>query len=129
MEQDKKIIYTSKAPKPIGPYSQAVHIGNLIFTAGQLGLDPQTNELVSGGIQAETQQALTNIKHILEEAGSSLEKTIKTTVYLRDMNDFATMNKIYADFFSANYPSRTTIQAGALPKNGSIEIEVIATVE
>ncbi len=126
MEQQKKVIYTKEAPNPIGPYSQAIQSGNLLFTAGQSGLDPQTNDLVSGGIQAETRQALTNIQHILEEVGLSLNNVVKTTIYLRDMNDFPMMNKIYAEFFTENYPARTTIQAAALPKNAAVEIEAIA---
>lgn len=128
MEQTKKIIHTNDAPNPIGPYSQAIKVGNLLFTAGQLGLDPQTNNLVNGGIEAETHQALINIKHILEEAGSSLNNVVKTTVYLRDMNDFPVMNKIYAEYFTKEFPARTTVQAAALPKNAAIEIEAIAVV-
>jgi 2-iminobutanoate/2-iminopropanoate deaminase len=128
MEQTKKIIHTNNAPNPIGPYSQAIKVGNLLFTAGQLGLDPQTNNLVNGGIEAETHQALINIKHILEEAGSSLNNVVKTTVYLRDMNDFPVMNKIYAEYFTKEFPARTTVQAAALPKNAAIEIEAIAVV-
>ncbi len=124
---DKKvIIQTENAPKPIGPYSMGVAFGEFIFTAGQLGIDPNTGEIVSGGIQAETRQALTNIKNILESVGSGLEKVVKTTVYLRDMAEFSQMNAIYGEFFSEGFPARTTIQAGALPKNASIEIEVIA---
>jgi 2-iminobutanoate/2-iminopropanoate deaminase len=128
MEQTKKIIHTNNAPNPIGPYSQAIKVGNLLFTAGQLGLDPQTNNLVNGGIEAETHQALINIKHILEEAGSSLNNVVKTTEYLRDMNDFPVMNKIYAEYFTKEFPARTTVQAAALPKNAAIEIEAIAVV-
>jgi len=128
MEQTKKIIHTNNAPNPIGPYSQAIKVGNLLFTAGQLGLDPQTNNLVNGGIEAETHQTLINIKHILEEAGSSLNNVVKTTVYLRDMNDFPVMNKIYAEYFTKEFPARTTVQAAALPKNAAIEIEAIAVV-
>lgn len=128
MEQTKKIIHTNNAPNPIGPYSQAIKVGNLLFTAGQLGLDPQNNNLVNGGIEAETHQALINIKHILEEAGSSLNNVVKTTVYLRDMNDFPVMNKIYAEYFTKEFPARTTVQAAALPKNAAIEIEAIAVV-
>lgn len=128
MEQVKKIIHTNNAPNPIGPYSQANQVGNLLFTAGQLGLDPKTNDLVRGGIEAETHQALTNIKHILEEAGSSMERVVKTTVYLRDMNDFPVMNKIYAEYFTKDFPARTTVQVAVLPKNAAIEIEAIAVI-
>ena len=123
-----KIISTTKAPKAIGPYSQAVRTGNLIFTAGQLGIDPESGILVEGDIKGETLQALTNIKEILEAEGSSLEKIIKTTVFLRDMNDFSLMNTIYASFFSSNPPARSTVQVAALPKNAAVEIEAIASV-
>lgn len=123
---EKTIIQTENAPKPIGPYSAGVAYGNFVFTAGQLGIDPQSGEIVPGGIQAETRQALTNIKNILEASGSSLEKVVKTTVYLRDMADFSQMNAIYAEFFTEGFPARTTIQAGALPKNAAVEIEAIA---
>lgn len=122
----KQIIRTEKAPKALGPYSVANRAGNLVFTAGQLGLDPATNELVPGGIEAETRQSLINVKNVLEAAGASLENVVKTTVFLRDMNEFARMNAIYAEFFTADYPARSTVQAAALPKNGAVEIEVVA---
>ena len=124
----RAIINTEKAPKAIGPYSVANRIGDLVFTAGQTGLDPQTNELVPGGIQAETRQVLTNIKNVLEAAGSSLEQVVKTTVFLRDMGDFALMNAIYAEFFPQNHPARTTVQVVAVPRGGAVEIEVVAVV-
>ena len=124
----RAIINTEKAPKAIGPYSVANRIGDLVFTAGQTALDPQTNELVPGGIQAETRQVLTNIKNVLEAAGTSLEQVVKTTVFLRDMNDFAQMNSVYAEFFPQNYPARTTVQVVAVPRGGAVEIEVVAVV-
>ncbi|MCS6908437.1 MAG: RidA family protein [Anaerolineales bacterium] len=124
--EEKITIQTEKAPQPIGPYSIGIALGNLIFTSGQLGVDPETGELVEGGIQAETRQALRNIAHILEAAGSSLEKVIKTTIYLRDMGEFAQMNAVYSEFFAKDPPARTTIQAAALPKNAAVEIEAIA---
>lgn len=124
----KEVITTPLAPKAIGPYSVGNRFGNLIFTAGQLGLDPQTNELVPGGIEAETRQALTNLRHVLEAAGTSLSNALKTTVFLRDMNDFARMNAVYAEFFPADYPSRTTVQVAALPKGAAVEIEVVAGI-
>ena len=123
---EKQIITSDKAPKALGPYSVANRIGNLVFTAGQLGLDPRTNELAPGGIEAETRQALTNLKYVLESAGSSLDQAVKTTVFLRDMNDFARMNAIYSQFFTQNFPARSTIQVAALPKGGAVEIEVVA---
>jgi 2-iminobutanoate/2-iminopropanoate deaminase len=127
MSPQKEIVLCSDAPKALGPYSVANKVGNLVFTAGQLGLDPQTNELAPGGIEAETRQALTNIKHVLEAAGSSLEMVVKTTVFLRDMNDFPKMNSIYAEFFTDRFPARSTVQV-ALPRNGAVEIEAIATL-
>lgn len=124
----KVIINTDKAPKAIGPYSVANRIGDLVFTAGQTGLDPQSNELVPGGIQAETRQVLTNIKNVLEAAGSSLEQVVKTTVFLRDIGDFAQMNAVYAEFFPQDHPARTTVQVVAVPRGGAVEIEVVAVV-
>jgi len=122
----KQTIATEKAPKAIGPYMVANTFGDLVFTAGQLGLDPQTNELVPGGVEAETRQAFTNIKNVLEAAGTSLDNVLKTTVFLRDMNDFARMNAVYAEFFSGNYPARSTVQVAGLPRGGVVEIEAIA---
>ncbi|MDI6695034.1 MAG: RidA family protein [Anaerolineales bacterium] len=122
----KEIIQTEKAPKAIGPYAVANRFGELIFTAGQLGLDPATMELVSGGVEAETRQALTNLKYVLEAAGSSLDHVLKTTVFLRDMADFARMNAVYGEFFPQNPPARSTVQVAALPKGGAVEIEVVA---
>ena len=123
---NRKVIKTPKAPKAIGPYSIAVQADNLIFTAGQLGLDPQNGEFVDGGIEAETRQALTNLKHILEAAGSSLANVVKTTVFLQDMNDFPRMNAVYQEFFTQDFPARSAVQVAALPKGGLVEIEAIA---
>jgi len=122
----KQIITTDKAPQAIGPYSAAVRAGNFVYTAGQIGIDPASGQVVSGGIEAETRQALTNLKHILEAAGASLENVVKTTVFLRDINDFAAMNGVYAEFFTANYPARSAVQAAALPKGVAVEIEAVA---
>ena len=124
----KEIIMSDKAPKAIGPYSVATKFGDLIFTAGQMGFDPQTGELVSGGIEAETRQALTNVKNVLEAAGSSLGNVLKTTVFLRDINDFARMNAVYAEFFKEDCPARSAFQVAALPKGGAVEIETVACV-
>lgn len=124
----KQAIISEKAPKALGPYSVANRFGNFVFTAGQLGLDPQTNELAPGGIEPETRQSLINIRNVLESAGSSMSQVVKTTVFLRDMNDFARMNAIYAEFFTENFPARSTVQVAALPKAGAVEIEVIAFV-
>ena len=122
----KHIITTEKAPKAIGPYSAAVRVGHFVYTAGQIGIDPTTGEVVSGGVEAETRQALTNLKHILEAAGASLNTVVKTTVFLRDINDFARMNAVYAEFFTAAPPARSAVQAAALPKGVAVEIEAVA---
>lgn len=124
----RKVIATEKAPAAIGPYAQANVIGNLVFTSGQLGIVPETGDLAEG-LEAQTRQALDNLKHILEEAGSSLEKTIKTTCFMNDMNDFAAMNSIYAEYFNEDFPSRSAVQVAALPKGGLFEIEAIAYIE
>jgi 2-iminobutanoate/2-iminopropanoate deaminase len=121
-----KVITSEKAPKAIGPYSVAIQAGDLVYTSGQLGLDPQDGNLVPGGIEAETRQALTNLRHVLEDAGSGMQMIIKSTVFLKDMADFPRMNAVYAEFFPKKPPARTTIQAAALPKNGSVEIEAVA---
>jgi len=125
----KEIITSDKAPQALGPYSVAVKAGNYIFTAGQLGLDPKTGEFVSGGIEAETRQALENVKNILESAGSSLKNVVKTTVFLKDMNDFGAMNSVYAEFFTNDFPARSAVQVARLPKDGAVEIEVVALLE
>ena len=124
----KKIVVSEKAPKAIGPYSVAVQIGQMVYTAGQIGLDPKTGEIVSGGIEAETRQVLTNLKNVLEDSGSSLGDVVKTTVFLRDMADFAKMNAIYGEFFSQNPPARSTIAVAGLPKGCGVEIEAVATL-
>jgi 2-iminobutanoate/2-iminopropanoate deaminase len=126
---DKKVVISKKAPKAIGPYSVAIRTGNFVFTSGQLGLDPATGNLVPGGIEAETRQSLTNLRHVLADSGSSLEQAVKTTVFLRDMTDFPKMNAVYAEFFPENPPARSTVQAAALPKNGAVEIEVTAILK
>jgi len=125
----KRIITTEKAPQAIGPYSQGVQFGNLIFTAGQLGLDPATGEIVTGGIEMETRRALENIRQVLESRGSSLQQVLKTTVFLKDMNDFVRMNSAYNEFFMDQYPARTTVQVAALPRNGTVEIEAVAFLD
>jgi 2-iminobutanoate/2-iminopropanoate deaminase len=129
MSSKKVIVVADKAPKALGPYSAAVKAGSLVFTAGQLGIDPESSELVPGGIEAETRQALKNIETILEAAGSSLKSVVKTTVFLKDMNDFSVMNVIYGEFFTENFPARSGFQAGKLPKDAAIEIEAIAMLE
>lgn len=121
----KTLLKTSKAPKPIGPYSQAVSTGNLIFTSGQIALDTEGN-IISDDIKAQTRKVLENLKHILEDSGSSMNDVIKTTVFLKSMNDFAEMNEVYAEFFGESLPARSTVEVSKLPKDVRVEIEVIA---
>jgi 2-iminobutanoate/2-iminopropanoate deaminase len=122
----RQAIETSRAPKPIGPYSQAIVEGDFIFLAGQGCTNPATGQLEKGDVKHEARRTLENMKAILEAAGSSLEKVLKCNVYLADINDFAAMNEVYASFFKAPFPARTTIQAGALPGGIKVEIECIA---
>lgn len=119
-------IHTEKAPKAIGPYSQAIKVGNLVFASGQVPIVPATGEFVEGGIKEQTRQSLTNAKAILEEAGTSLSKVVKTTVYLSDMANFAAMNEVYAEFFTRPYPARSAVAVKTLPKNALVEVECIA---
>lgn len=125
----KEIIQSEHAPQPIGPYSAAVRYGNLVYTAGQIGIDPQTGEIVPGGIEAETRQVLINIQNLLAAAGASLDQVVKTTVFIHDMNEFAMMNRVYAEFFEKDFPARSTVQVSALPKGAAVEIEAVAIVE
>ena len=124
----REAISTSAAPAAIGPYSQAVRAGSLLFVSGQIPLDPATAMLVEGDIAAQTHRVFRNLSGILEAAGSSLDRVVRTTVYLADMNDFAAMNEVYASYFSAPAPARATIQAARLPKDARVEIDVIAEV-
>ncbi|MBL8100893.1 MAG: RidA family protein [Anaerolineales bacterium] len=124
----KKVVQTDKAPKAIGPYSQAICTDAMIYTAGQIALDPATMELVAGGIEEQTRQVLTNLRNVLEAAGSSLEHVVKTTVFLKDMNDFPKMNTVYAEYFGENPPARSTIAVAGLPKGGMVEIEAVALI-
>lgn len=126
---NKRVIHTDNAPKAIGPYSQAIHTGSMIYTAGQIPLDPATMEFVPGGIEEQTRQVITNLKNVLEAAGSSLSNVVKTTVFLKDMNDFVKMNAVYAEFFSENPPARSTVAVAGLPKNALVEIEVVALAD
>ena len=124
-----KVISTTKAPAAIGPYSQAIQVGNLVYTSGQIPIDPATGVFVEGGIQEQTRQSLTNIKAILAEAGLDMSNVVKTTVFLADMNDFADMNAVYAEFFAEPYPARSAVAVKTLPKGALVEIEVVAEVE
>lgn len=122
-----KAIHTDNAPKAIGPYSQAIKAGNMIFCSGQIPINPATGEFVEGGIKEQTRQALTNAQNILKEAGLSLANVVKTTVFLADMSYFADMNEVYAKFFSQPYPARSAVAVKTLPKNALVEVECIAS--
>jgi 2-iminobutanoate/2-iminopropanoate deaminase len=124
----KETISTENAPGAIGPYSQAVKAGNFIFCSGQIPLDPQTGEFVSEEVAEQTRQVLKNLSAVLDAAGTSLNNVVKTTVFLVDMNDFAAMNEVYAEFFSENKPARATVQAARLPRDTRVEIECIAVI-
>lgn len=121
-------ISTKNAPAAIGPYSQAIKVGNLIYTSGQIPIDPATGTLVAGGIKEQTRQSLLNVQAILKEAGISMSSVVKTTVFMADMNDFADMNGVYAEFFTEPYPARSAVAVKALPKGALVEIEVVAAV-
>jgi 2-iminobutanoate/2-iminopropanoate deaminase len=123
---NKKEVVTTEKAKAIGPYSVGVKAGHFVFCSGQLGMDQATGNLVEGGVEAETRQALVNLSNILEAAGSRLERVVKTTVFLRDINDFARMNAVYGEFFASEPPARSTFQVAALPRGGAVEIEATA---
>ena len=122
----KQVIHTDSAPAAIGPYSQAVQIGSLLFTSGQVPLDPATGTVVEGGIEEQAAQALNNIKAILNQAGTNMGAVVKTTVFLKDMDDFAAMNQVYAQLFQEPYPARSAVQVARLPKDVLVEIEAVA---
>ena len=124
----KTIITSEKAPKPIGPYSVATQFGSLIFLSGQLGINPETGNLVEGGVEQEVRQILKNIKGLLEVAGSSFDQVLKTTIFLRDIQDFQVVNSIYGEAFVIQPPARSTVQVAALPKAAAVQIELIAAV-
>ena len=126
---DREIIATDKAPAAVGPYSQAVRVGDFVFTAGQIPLNPATGQMVEGSIEVQTRQALTNVSAVLEAAGTTLSNVVKTTVFMADMGEFKAMNGAYAEFFSAAPPSRSAIQAAALPLGARIEIEAVAIIK
>jgi 2-iminobutanoate/2-iminopropanoate deaminase len=122
----KEVIQTDKAPKPIGPYSQAIRAGNFIFLSGQLPIDPSTGEMVSGDIRQQTRQVLENVKGVLESQGLGMQDIVKVSIFLRDMGNFNQMNEVYATYFSSHPPARSTVEVGKFPKNADIEIEAIA---
>ena len=125
----KKTVSTEKAPKAIGPYTQAVISNGVAYLSGQIPLDPATNQLVDGDIAAQTERVIMNLKAVLEAAGASLESVVKTTVFLKDMGDFPKMNEVYGRFFASNPPARSTVQAARLPRDVSVEIDAIAVVD
>lgn len=125
----KTIISTPKAPAAIGPYSQAVLVNGMLFTSGVIPIDPETNTLVEGDVTVQARQAIGNLKNLIEASGSSMDKVVKTTVFIKDMNDFGKINDIYRDFFTSDFPARSCVEVARLPKDVLIEIEAIATVE
>ncbi len=124
----KNIIETTKAPAAIGPYSQAVKTGNLLFVSGQIPLNPHTGTLITDGIEAETHQVMKNLQAILTAAGTTLEAVVKTTIFLKSMDDFANVNTVYASYFTGNYPARETVEVSRLPKDARVEISVVAAI-
>jgi len=125
----KEIISTNNAPAAIGPYSQAVKVGNLLFTSGMIPIDPATNQLVEGDIEVQAERALMNVEALLQSAGSSMDKVVKTVVFIKDMNDFAKVNAIYAKYFTKDFPARSCVEVARLPKDVLIEMEAIALVD
>ena len=125
----REVISTEKAPSAIGPYSQAVKYGDLVFTSGQIPIDPSTGELIQGGAKEQTEQVIKNLEAVLTEAGSSLAKIIKTTVFIKNMDDFSVINEVYSGFFSGSFPARSTVEVARLPKDVQVEIEAIAAVK
>ncbi len=123
---EKKVVSSDKAPKAIGPYSQGIEAGGFIFMSGQIPLDPATGDMVSGGIEVETRRVLDNLKAVLQSQGLDMDSVVKTTIFLADMGDFATVNDVYGSYFGEVPPARSTIQVGSLPKNARIEIEAVA---
>ncbi len=123
---ERRVVATEQAPKALGPYSQAIRTGELIFCAGQAGLDPATGKLVEGGVQAETRQVLRNLGSVLAAAGSSLSRVVKTTVFMTNLDEFRSMNEVYAEFFPSAPPARSTVQVSRLPAGAVVEIEAIA---
>ena len=124
----KKIVETPLAPEPVGPYSQAVIAGKFVFTSGQIAINPATNDLVENNIQKQTKKVLENIGAVLQEAGTDFHNVIKTTVFLKDMNDFSAMNEIYQSYFATNSPARSTVEVSRLPKDVLVEIDCIAEI-
>ncbi len=125
----KKIISTPKAPAAIGPYSQAIVVDKMVFTSGMIPIIPETGELETGDVKAQARQAIKNLVTLLEEAGSSAENVVKTTVFIKDMNDFASINEVYSEFFTENFPARSCVEVARLPKDVLVEIEAVALLK
>lgn len=125
---EKIVVSTTKAPQAIGPYSQGMKVGNMVFTSGQLGIDPNTGNFVNDTIQNETKQALANLKAVLEEAGASLNDVVKVTVFIKDMNQFALINEVYSTYFNEHKPARSCVEVARLPKDGNVELEAVAVL-
>ena len=124
----RKIIKSNRAPEPIGPYSQAIAVDNLVFTSGQIALHPDTNQLIAGDVSDQTKQVLDNLQAVLETAGTSLQSVVKTTIYLKNMADFTRVNEIYTEYFSSGLPARSTVEVSRLPKDVLVEIDCIAQI-
>jgi 2-iminobutanoate/2-iminopropanoate deaminase len=123
---EKEVVYSTEAPKPIGPYSQAVWAGDTLFVSGQIALDPASGELIQGNIETETKAVLNNVKAILDKAGIGFSNIVKTSIFLKNMDDFAAVNAVYASYFTSDFPARETVQVSKLPKDVNVEISVIA---
>lgn len=126
MAVEHRAVRTDRAPEAIGPYSQAIVAGDVVYTAGQIALDPGTGEMVSGGIEEQTRRALRNLGAVLEAAGARVSDVVKTTIFVADMDDFAAVNEVYGEFFEAPYPARSTVEAARLPRGAGVEIEAVA---
>ncbi|MBZ4645112.1 MAG: putative endoribonuclease [Clostridia bacterium] len=124
----KQVVSTDKAPAAIGPYSQAIKVGNMVFTSGQIPISPATGEVIQGDIKAQARQVLDNLQEVLKAAGTSMGNVVKTTVFLKDMNDFTAVNEVYAQYFTGSYPARSCIQVAKLPRDVGVEIEAVALI-
>lgn len=125
---NREAIQTAQAPAALGPYAQAVKVGNLLFTSGQIAIDPATNQMVAGDIVAQTKQVFANLQAVLAAAGATMQQVVKTTVFVQDLKDFATLNEVYATYFTAPYPARSCVEVAALPKGALLEVELVAVL-
>lgn len=126
---DRHTVHTDRAPKAIGPYSQAIRAGEMIFCSGQIPIDPSTGEIIPGDIAAQTRQVLNNLREVLKAAGAEFRHVVKTTIFLKDLNDFQTVNQVYATYFNSSFPARVTVEVSRLPKDAAVEIDAIAKVD